>query len=95
METFLNIVSADSQSIKFKNIFESCDTEYRKTKIICTLGPSCASVEMLTRMLDAGMNVARLNCAIGNKKVSVYSDSGGHSLFFRSIPLTSKISVRL
>jgi pyruvate kinase len=33
----------------------------RKTKIIATLGPATESPEMLARMIDAGMNVARLN----------------------------------
>lgn len=31
----------------------------RKCKIICTLGPQCDSEEMLGKLLDAGMNVAR------------------------------------
>lgn len=33
----------------------------RRTKIICTLGPACTSEETLKRMLQNGMNVARLN----------------------------------
>jgi len=37
----------------------------RKTKIVCTLGPSSSSDEMLARMLDAGMDVARLNFSHG------------------------------
>ncbi|MBQ9115659.1 MAG: hypothetical protein IJY04_01405 [Clostridia bacterium] len=37
----------------------------RKTKIICTLGPSSSNEETLTRMCLAGMNVARLNFSHG------------------------------
>src|SRR6266496_3317553 len=33
----------------------------RKTKIIATLGPATDSPEMLGRLIDAGLNVARLN----------------------------------
>jgi pyruvate kinase len=33
----------------------------RKTKIIATLGPATDSPEMLRKMLDGGMNIARLN----------------------------------
>jgi len=37
----------------------------RKTKIICTMGPSCGSIPILKEMMQAGMNVARLNMAHG------------------------------
>jgi len=37
----------------------------RKTKIVCTIGPASDSLEMLTRLLNAGMNVARLNFSHG------------------------------
>ena len=33
----------------------------RKTKIVCTIGPSTESPEMLVKMANAGMNVCRLN----------------------------------
>ncbi|CAN1341916.1 Pyruvate kinase, cytosolic isozyme, partial [Linum perenne] len=37
----------------------------RKTKIICTLGPQSRSVEMIEKLLRAGMNVARFNFSHG------------------------------
>ncbi|PPD90316.1 hypothetical protein GOBAR_DD12746 [Gossypium barbadense] len=37
-----------------------------KTKIVCTLGPASRSVEMIERLLKAGMNVARFNFSHGS-----------------------------
>ena len=37
----------------------------RKTKIVCTIGPSSDSKEILTELAKAGMNVARLNFSHG------------------------------
>ncbi len=37
----------------------------RKTKIICTLGPSTDNPEIIEKMVKAGMNVARLNFSHG------------------------------
>lgn len=37
----------------------------RKTKIVATVGPACEAPEILTQMIRAGMNVARLNLSHG------------------------------
>lgn len=55
--------------VKFEQIFETIDLKQRKTKIICTMGPSCWDVEMLVKMLDQGMDVCRLNFSHGDHKV--------------------------
>lgn len=33
----------------------------RKTKLVCTIGPACSSIDELEKLVIAGMNVARLN----------------------------------
>lgn len=46
----------------------------RKTKIVCTIGPTSNTKEMIRKLAEAGMNVARLNMSHGDhashKKVS-------------------------
>ena len=40
----------------------------RKTKIVCTLGPATDSTEGITALIDAGMDVARLNFSHGRRE---------------------------
>ncbi|MBU0660921.1 pyruvate kinase [Patescibacteria group bacterium] len=37
----------------------------KRTKIVCTLGPACNTEEKIGQLIDAGMNVARLNFSHG------------------------------
>ncbi|KAL6503900.1 putative protein kinase YGL059W [Orobanche gracilis] len=41
-------------------------TDRRKTKIVCTIGPSTNTKEMIWKLAEAGMNVARLNMSHGD-----------------------------
>ncbi|HEY3779652.1 MAG TPA: pyruvate kinase [Fimbriimonadaceae bacterium] len=40
----------------------------RRTKIVCTLGPAVNSEEKIKELIEAGMNVARINCSHGDWK---------------------------
>jgi len=64
----------------------------KKTKIVCTIGPKTESVEKLTELVNAGMNVMRLNFSHG--------DFAEHSVRIRNIrevseKLNKKIAVLL
>ena len=53
-----------------------------KTKIVCTLGPSSDSEEVLIELIKTGMNVARLNMSHGDKNV--------HEIVFNRVRKVSK-----
>ena len=56
-------VDSDHRSRRYsaQNSQETQSELPRHTKIVCAIGPSCRDVTVLVHMLDAGMNVARLN----------------------------------
>jgi len=54
----------------------------RKTKIVCTIGPASESLENLKKLMNAGMNVARLNFSHG--------DFEEHGARIKNIRLASK-----
>lgn len=41
-------------------------TVRRKTKVVCTIGPSTNTREMIWKLAEAGMNVARMNMSHGD-----------------------------
>ena len=45
----------------------------RRAKIVCTLGPATASQEIVTALVNSGMNVARLNLSHGDHDVHTKS----------------------
>lgn len=46
----------------------SFDAVPSKTKVVCTIGPASNTKEQLGKLMDAGMNVARLNFSHGSHK---------------------------
>jgi pyruvate kinase len=60
----------------------------RRAKIVCTLGPASSSPERLAGLVDAGIDVARLNMSHGTqaghlaayRAVRAASDAAGHSV---------------
>ena len=56
----------------------------KKTKIVCTIGPASESVDMLVNLINAGMNVCRLNFSHG--------DYGEHGARIKNIREAVKIT---
>ncbi|MCJ7829146.1 MAG: pyruvate kinase, partial [Dehalococcoidia bacterium] len=46
----------------------SITTPYRRTKIVCTIGPSTSSASVIKKLLKTGMDVARINFSHGTHK---------------------------
>lgn len=47
--------------------------EFNHTKIVCTIGPSCQTVEAMIALMESGMNVARLNFSHGTHEAHLVS----------------------
>jgi pyruvate kinase len=63
-------IAANADMTKLASLeIEKPDSFNRKCKIICTMGPSCWDTETLVKMIDAGMNVARLNFSHGDHEM--------------------------
>ncbi|MEP6817492.1 MAG: pyruvate kinase [Marmoricola sp.] len=60
----------------------------RRAKIVCTMGPAVSSTERIRELVDAGMDVARLNLSHGTheehaelyRKIRAASDETGHAI---------------
>lgn len=55
---------------------------YKKTKIICTIGPAVDTVEKICELIDAGMDSARLNFSHGTQEI--------HKQYIRNIREAAK-----
>lgn len=57
---------------RLEHLEADVNAKHRCTKIVCTLGPACWSVENLLQLIDAGMAVARFNFSHGDHAVYIY-----------------------
>ncbi len=58
----------------------------RRAKIVCTMGPATESPEMIQALVDAGMDVARLNRSHGEYSV--------HKAIYKSVRAAAKAAGR-
>ncbi|KAF4129546.1 Pyruvate kinase alpha/beta domain-containing protein [Phytophthora infestans] len=66
LEAMSGALGLRQQGVELESIMRSVEGVERKTRIFCTLGPSCWTEEGLGELIDAGMNVARFNFSHGD-----------------------------
>ncbi len=52
----------------------------KKTKIVCTIGPASENPEMIKKLVNEGMNIARLNFSHGS-----YEEQGARVKMVRDV----------
>ena len=62
----------------------------RNTKIVCTIGPASESPEMIGRLMDAGMNVCRLNMSHGS-----YEEQGARIAHIKELRAQKNLPVAI
>ena len=60
---------------------------YKKTKIICTIGPAVDTVEKICELIDAGMDAARLNFSHGTHEI--------HKLYIENIKEAARLKGKI
>jgi len=59
-------ITMEDDSKSMSSFADKPDSYSRKCKIICTMGPSCWDPPMLEKLIENGMNIARLNFSHGD-----------------------------
>ncbi|MFA5527180.1 MAG: pyruvate kinase [Peptostreptococcales bacterium] len=67
----------------------------KRTKIVCTIGPACEDKDTIRKMIESGMNVARLNFSHGNheehkKRIDIIREVSGELGVYIAILLDTK-----
>lgn len=52
-----------------KTVLNDTPVHHKKSKVVCTIGPACSNVDKIGEMLEAGMDIARLNFSHGDHEV--------------------------
>ena len=74
LDRFPNVLEILTKPLKFEQLFallpehsvSTYDSLNKKARIVCTLGPASNNLEIIGRMILAGMDVARLNFSHGS-----------------------------